>query len=218
MAHKLVAPESGLRQGVAHVAGEAVDEVVLAAVGFVGDNDEASAGEAPAGEAPAGEAPAGEAPAGEAPAGEAPAGEAPASEVAPVRKSVEPQTAPATSQRTVSAQLTAGWIPALDNAILAYVVPTSVHVTSWTVKFGDGSSATLPQDPSDPFGLTTTHAYGPGAFDVVAIARVSGEAYGAFFAPDGTVFEQLVPFSIDISKAPMTTAPSGLAPYPARSA
>jgi hypothetical protein len=37
--------EAGLRQGVAHVAGEAVDEVVLAAVGFVGDDDDAPAGE-----------------------------------------------------------------------------------------------------------------------------------------------------------------------------
>jgi hypothetical protein len=122
--------------------------------------------------------------------------------------SVEPQTAPATSQRTVSAQLTAGWIPALDNAILAYVVPSSVHVTGWTVKFGDGSSATLPPEPSDPFGLTTTHAYGPGGFDVIAIAHVSGQAYGAFFAPDGTIFEQLVPFSIDITNsASGSTAP-----------
>src|SRR5664280_3273120 len=31
--------QAGLRQGVAHVAGEAVDEVVLAAVGLVGDDD-----------------------------------------------------------------------------------------------------------------------------------------------------------------------------------
>jgi hypothetical protein len=34
------AHEAGLRQGVAHVAGEAVDEVVLAAVGLVGDDDD----------------------------------------------------------------------------------------------------------------------------------------------------------------------------------
>jgi hypothetical protein len=34
------AHEARLRQGVAHVAGEAVDEVVLAAVGLVGDDDD----------------------------------------------------------------------------------------------------------------------------------------------------------------------------------
>ena len=34
------AHEAGLRQGVAQVAGEAVDEVVLAAVGLVGDDDD----------------------------------------------------------------------------------------------------------------------------------------------------------------------------------
>ena len=32
--------QAGLRQDVAHVAGEAVDEVVLAAVGLVGDDDD----------------------------------------------------------------------------------------------------------------------------------------------------------------------------------
>jgi hypothetical protein len=113
--------------------------------------------------------------------------------------SVQPDTAPAMSQRTVSAQLTAGWLPALNGAIQAYVVPSSVRVTSWTVRFGDDSIKTFPPDPSNPFGLTTTHTYGSGQFDVVAIAHVSGQAYGAFFAPDGTPFEQLIPFSINIS-------------------
>jgi hypothetical protein len=113
--------------------------------------------------------------------------------------SVQPDAAPAMTQRTVSAQLTAGWLTALNGAIQAYVVPSSVHVTSWTVRFGDDTTATFPPDPSNPFGLTTTHTYGSGQFNVVAIAHVSGQAYGAFFAPDGTPFEQLVPFSINIS-------------------
>ena len=112
---------------------------------------------------------------------------------------VQPDTAPAMSQRTVSAQLTTGWLPALNGALQAYVVPDSVHVTSWTVSFGDDSTKTFPPDPSNPFGLTTTHTYGSGQFNVVAIAHVSGQAYGAFFAPDGTPFEQLIPFSINIS-------------------
>jgi hypothetical protein len=113
--------------------------------------------------------------------------------------SVQPQDAPAMSQRTVSAQLTAGWLPALNGAIQAFVVQDSVHVTSWTVRFGDDSTATFPPDPSNPFGLTTTHTYGSGQFNVVAIAHVTGQAYGAFFAPNGTIFEQLVPFAINIS-------------------
>jgi hypothetical protein len=113
--------------------------------------------------------------------------------------SVQPDAAPAMSQRTVSAQLTAGWLPALNGAIQAYVVQDSVHVTSWTVRFGDDSTATFPPDPSNPFGLTTTHTYGSGQFNVVAIAHVTGQAYGAFFAPNGTIFEQLVPFAINIS-------------------
>jgi hypothetical protein len=113
--------------------------------------------------------------------------------------SVQPDAAPAMTQRTVSAQLTAGWLTALNGAIQAYVVPDSVRVTSWTVRFGDDTTATFSPDPSNPFGFTTTHTYGPGQFDVVVIAHVTGEAYGAFFAPDGTPFEQLVPFSINIS-------------------
>ena len=113
--------------------------------------------------------------------------------------SVQPQDAPAMSPRTVSAQLTAGWLNALNGAIQAYVVPSSVRVTTWTVRFGDDSIATFPPDPSNPFGLTTTHTYGPGQFDVVVIAHVTGQAYGAFFAPNGTPFEQLVPFAINIS-------------------
>ena len=113
--------------------------------------------------------------------------------------SVDPQDAPADSERTVSAQLTAGWLNALNGAIQAYVVPSSVKVTTWTVDFGDGTRKTFPPDPSNPFGLTTTHTYGPGQFDVVVIAHVTGQAYGAFFAPNGTPFEQLVPFAINIS-------------------
>jgi hypothetical protein len=113
--------------------------------------------------------------------------------------SVQPQDAPAMSQRTVSAQLTAGWLPALNGAIQAYVVPSSVRVTRWNVRFGDGSIQTFPPDHSNPFGLTTTHTYGPGPFDVLATAHVTGQAYGAFFAPNGTIFEQLVPFAINIS-------------------
>jgi hypothetical protein len=79
------------------------------------------------------------------------------------------------------------------------VVPDSVHVTSWTVGFGDGSTKTFPPDLSNPFGLSTTHTYGSGQFDVVVIAHVTGQAFGAFFAPNGTPFEQLVPFAINIS-------------------
>jgi hypothetical protein len=115
--------------------------------------------------------------------------------------SIQPDAAPALSERTVSAQLTAGWLPALNGAIQAYVVPDSVHVTSWTVSFGDGSTKTFPPDPSNPFGLTTTHTYGSGQFDVEAIAHVTGEAYGAFFAPNGTPYEQLVPFALNISNS-----------------
>ena len=47
----------------------------------------------------------------------------------------------------------------------------------------------------------TTHAYEAGEFEVVVTARVTGEAYGAFFTPDGVPYEQVVPFELDISNS-----------------
>jgi hypothetical protein len=110
---------------------------------------------------------------------------------------VEPVTAPARSERTVTAELTAGWRDFVDDAIAAYVRPNTVRVQRWTVDFGDGTRRTFPGDGSDR--LVTTHAYEAGEFEVIVTARVVGEAYGAFFTPDGTPFEDVVPFSLDIS-------------------
>jgi hypothetical protein len=113
--------------------------------------------------------------------------------------SVAPVTAAAGSNRTVTAELTAGWRNWVDHAISAFVVPGSVRVTRWTIDFGDGTVRTFPTDRSVPDRLTTTHAYGTGQFDVIATAHVTGEAYGAFFTPDGVPLERTVPFELDIS-------------------
>jgi len=115
--------------------------------------------------------------------------------------SVDPVTAAAGSDRSVTAELTAGWRNWVDDAISAYVVPGSVRVTRWTIDFGDGTVRTFPADRSVPDGITTTHAYGVGEFAVVATAHVTGEAYGAFFTPDGTPLERTAPFELDISNS-----------------
>jgi hypothetical protein len=112
---------------------------------------------------------------------------------------VEPVTAPARSQRTVTAELTAGWRDWIDDAISAYIRRDSVRVQRWTVDFGDGTRRTFPGDGTDR--LVTTHAYEAGEFDVVVTARVVGEAYGAFFTPDGVPYEEVVPFELDISNS-----------------
>ncbi len=109
---------------------------------------------------------------------------------------VEPVIAPARSERTVTAELTTGWRDWVDDAISAYVVRDSIAAQRWTVDFGDGTRRTFPGSGDR---LTTTHAYEPGRFDVIVTARVTGQAYGAFFAPDGTPFEDVVPFALDIS-------------------
>jgi hypothetical protein len=111
--------------------------------------------------------------------------------------SVEPITAPARSERTVTAELTAGWRAWIDDAIAAFVRADTVRVQRWTVDFGDRTRRTYPGDGSDR--LVTTHAYDAGEFDVIVTARVTGEAYGAFFTPDGLPFEEVVPFELDIS-------------------
>ena len=113
--------------------------------------------------------------------------------------SVDPVTAPSGSDRTVTAELTAGWRNWIDDAISSYVVPGSVRVQRWTIDFGDGSVRTFPSHRAVPDALTTTHAYGIGQFDVIATAHVTGEAYGAFFTPDGVPLERTVPFELDIS-------------------
>ena len=110
---------------------------------------------------------------------------------------VDPVTAPARSARNVTSELTAGWREHIDDAIAAYVRSDTVRVQRWTVDFGDGTRRTFPGDGSDR--LATTHAYEAGEFDVVVTARVTGEAYGAFFTPDGVPYEQVVPFELDIS-------------------
>ena len=110
---------------------------------------------------------------------------------------VDPVTAPARSARTVSAELTSGWRDWIDDAISAYIRRDSVRVERWSVDFGDGTRRTFPGDGSDR--LTTTHAYDAGEFDVIVVAHVTGQAYGAFFTPDGIPYEQAVPFELDIS-------------------
>jgi hypothetical protein len=117
---------------------------------------------------------------------------------------VDPVSAPARSERAVTAELTAGWRDWIDDAISAYIRRDSVRVERWTVEFGDGTRRTFPGDGSD--SLATTHAYEAGEFDVAVVAHVTGEAYGAFFTPAGVPYEQVVPFAIDISNSATGTA------------
>ena len=112
---------------------------------------------------------------------------------------VEPVTAPAGSERTVTSELTAGWRDWIDDAIAAFIRPDTVRVQRWTVDFGDGTRRTFPGDGSDR--LVTTHAYEAGEFDVIVTARVIGEAYGAFYTPEGVPYEEVVPFELDISNS-----------------
>lgn len=122
--------------------------------------------------------------------------------------SVDPASAPARTERNVIAELTAGWRDYVDDAIAAYVRQSTVRVARWTIDFGDGTSQVFGGgDIRDR--LVATHAYEPGQFDVIATARVTGEAYGAFFSPSGDPFEEVVPFTLDI-----TNSASGVAALP----
>ncbi|NJD28068.1 MAG: hypothetical protein FIA92_07200 [Chloroflexi bacterium] len=114
---------------------------------------------------------------------------------------VEPAIAPAGSVRTVTAALSGSWWDAIGDEISAYVIRNSLRVRRWTVDFGDGTVASVPPEPTMPFRLATTHVYGPGSFEVIVTAHVTGQAYGAFFSPAGIPYEDVIPFAIDITNA-----------------
>ena len=113
---------------------------------------------------------------------------------------VDPVSAPARTERTVTSELTLGWMDAIGGYLSAYVDHNSVRVDSWTVDFGDGTLRSYPRDPSAPERLAVTHRYdAAGSFDAVVTAHVSGQAYAAFFAPGGAPVERVIPFTVDIS-------------------
>jgi hypothetical protein len=115
--------------------------------------------------------------------------------------SVDPETAPAGTTRTVTAALTSGWLGAVGDHIRATIVPGSVRIRRWTVDFGDGTTRSIAPSSANPNRLSTTHAYGAGEFKVTVTARVTGRAYAAFFAPDGTPYESTVGWTLDITNA-----------------
>jgi len=113
---------------------------------------------------------------------------------------VDPVSAPARSERTVSAELTLAWMDAIGGYLSAFVIHDSVRVDGWTVDFGDGTVRDYPRDPRDQERLAVTHRYEEaGSFDAVVTAHISGQAYAAFFTPAGAPIEQVIPFTIDIS-------------------
>ena len=115
---------------------------------------------------------------------------------------VNPVSGPARSARTIGAELTTGWLDAVGGVISAYVIPASVTVEGWTVDFGDGTVETLPPQPGNQERLSVQHRYAEaGSFDAVVTARVSGQAYAAFFAPGGLPVERVIPWQLDITNS-----------------
>jgi hypothetical protein len=113
---------------------------------------------------------------------------------------VDPVSAPARTERTVTSELTLGWMDAIGGYLSAYVDHNSVRVDSWTVDFGDGTLRSYPRDSSAPERLVVTHRYdAAGSFDAIVTAHVSGQAYAAFFSPGGAPVERVIPFTVDIS-------------------
>jgi len=121
---------------------------------------------------------------------------------------VDPVSAPARTERTVSAELTLAWMDAIGGYLSAFVIHDSVRVDGWTVDFGDGTARDYPPDPADQERLVVTHGYEEaGNFDATVTAHVSGQAYAAFFTPAGAPIEQVIPFTVDISnRAPGISA------------
>jgi hypothetical protein len=121
---------------------------------------------------------------------------------------VDPVSAPARTERTVSAELTLAWMDAIGGYLSAFVMHDSVRVDGWTVDFGDGTVRDVPRDPRDQERLAVTHRYEEaGSFEATVTAHISGQAYAAFFTPTGAPIEQVIPFTVDISnRAPGISA------------
>ncbi len=115
---------------------------------------------------------------------------------------VSPVSGPARSARTISAELTTGWLDAVGGVISAYVIHDSVTVEGWTVDFGDGSVESFPPQPGNQERLLAQHRYAEaGSFDAIVTARVSGQAYAAFFTPGGVPVEGVIPWQLDITNS-----------------
>lgn len=113
---------------------------------------------------------------------------------------VEPASAPAGTERMVSARLTGAWVDALSGYLAAHIDRDALRITGWTVDFGDGVVEDHPPDPDAPETLSVPHTYtAAGQFEAVVTAHVAGEAYAAFFTPGGLPAERVEPFSLDIS-------------------
>ena len=113
---------------------------------------------------------------------------------------VDPVSAPARTERTITAELTLAWMDAIGGYLSAYVIHDSVRVDGWTVDFGDGTVRNYPPDPADQESLAVTHRYEEaGSFDAVVTAHISGEAYAAFFSAAGAPIERVIPFTVDIT-------------------
>jgi hypothetical protein len=98
---------------------------------------------------------------------------------------VDPISAPARTERTVSAELTLAWMDAIGGYLSAYVIHDSVRVDGWTVDFGDGTVRDYPPDPTYQERLAVAHRYQEaGSFDAIVTAHVSGQAYTAFRRAD----------------------------------
>ena len=82
-------------------------------------------------------------------------------------------------------------------------------VSRWSVDFGDGSSATLPRQPSNQIALPHTY-FSAGTYDARVVARIQGNAQAARFDGYGNVHLLRQPFEVEVGND--TSASAAAAP------
>lgn len=137
------------------------------------------------------------------PVGEPPVSEASARLDLDLLVALSPTRSTAGTPAHLTARLTSSLSQDLDLYLNMAIEDWSV--SSWSVDFGDGSSAVRPGSASDALDLTHTYA-SAGSFDARVVAAITGHAQAAVYDRYGDVSLLRQPFSVEIGNDAFATA------------
>jgi hypothetical protein len=119
-----------------------------------------------------------------------------------LRVALSPPRPTAGSPALLTARLTTSITQDLDLYLNMAIEDWSV--SSWSVDFGDGSSAVLPGRASNALDLSHTYA-SAGSFDARVVATITGHAQAAVYDRYGVVRIVREPFTVEIGNDTLAT-------------
>lgn len=120
-----------------------------------------------------------------------------------LRVALSPSRPTAGTPALLTARLTSSITQDLDLYLNMAIEDWSV--SSWSVDFGDGSTAILPGRTSNALDLTHSYA-SAGSFDARVVATIAGHAQAAVYDRYGDVSIVRQPFSVEIGNDTLATA------------